>query len=227
MDYEINELAAQLEAEMNPNQMDDDELQGIVGKEIDDAIDFIDNWISPTRATATQYYRGEPFGNEEEGRSQVVSMDVRDTVQAIMPSLMRIFHGTDRTVEYAPQGPEDVAAAKQATEYANYIINRDNNGFLHIHAAFKDALIRKAGILKCYWDDQTRFETHDLSGLDDNALSAIMADPDVEVDIVASEPIGEPQIDPMTGQIMPPPMMHAVRATYTYPDGRVKLEAVP
>jgi hypothetical protein len=227
MDYEINELAAQLEAELNPNQMDDDELQGIVGKEIDDAIDFIDNWISPTRATATQYYRGEPFGDEEDGRSQVVSMDVRDTVQAIMPSLMRIFHGTDHTVEYAPQGPEDVAAAKQATEYANYIINRDNNGFLHIHAAFKDALIRKAGVLKCYWDDQTRFETHDLSGLDDNALSAIMADPNVDVEIVASEPFGEPQIDPMTGQIIPPPMVHAVRATYTYPDGRVKMEAVP
>jgi hypothetical protein len=140
MDYEINKLAEELAAELNPNQMDDDELQGIVGKEIDDAIDFIDNWISPIRATATEYYRGEPFGNEEEGRSQVVSMDVRDTVQAIMPSLMRIFHGTDRTVEYAPQGPEDVAAAKQATEYANYIINRDNNGFLHVHAAFKDAL---------------------------------------------------------------------------------------
>jgi hypothetical protein len=227
MDYEINELAAALEAELNPNQMDDDELQGIVGKEIDDAIDFIDNWISPTRATATQYYRGEPFGDEEDGRSQVVSMDVRDTVQAIMPSLMRIFHGTDHTVEYAPQGPEDVAAAKQATEYANYIINRDNNGFLHIHAAFKDALIRKAGVLKCYWDDQTRFETHDLSGLDDNALSAIMADPNVDVEIVASEPFGEPQIDPMTGQIVPPPMVHAVRATYTYPDGRVKMEAVP
>jgi len=227
MDYEINELAAQLEAELNPNQMDDDELQGIVGKEIDDAIDFIDNWISPTRATATQYYRGEPFGDEEDGRSQVVSMDVRDTVQAIMPSLMRIFHGTDHTVEYAPQGPEDVAAAKQATEYANYIINRDNNGFLHIHAAFKDALIRKAGVIKCYWDDQTRFETHQLTGLDDNALSAIMADPNVDVEIVASEPLGEPQIDPMTGQIIPPPMVHAVRATYTYPDGRVKMEAVP
>ena len=227
MDYETNEIALALQAEINPNQMDDDELQGIVGKEIDDAIDFIDNWISPTRATATQYYRGEPFGDEEDGRSQVVSMDVRDTVQAIMPSLMRIFHGTDHTVEYAPQGPEDVAAAKQATEYANYIINRDNNGFLHIHAAFKDALIRKAGILKCYWDDQTRFETHDLSGLDDNALSAIMADPNVDVEIVASEPFGEPQIDPMTGTIVPPPMVHAVRATYTYPDGRVKMEAVP
>jgi hypothetical protein len=227
MQNEINQLVSALEEELEVNVMGDDELQGIVGKEIEDAIDYSDNWISPYRATATEYYRGDPFGDEEEGRSQVVSMDVRDTVQAIMPSLMRIFHSTDRTVEYAPQGPEDVAAAKQATEYANYIINRDNNGFLHMHAAFKDALIRKVGVLKCYWDDQTKFETHDLTGLDDNALAALMSDPAAEIDILASEPFGEPSMDPMTGEMLPPAMMHAVRVTYTHPDGRVKLEAVP
>src|SRR6056300_1262701 len=158
MDYEINEMASELEAELNPDVMDDQELQSIVGKEIDDAIDFIDNWISPVRATATQYYRGEPFGDEEEGRSQVVSMDVRDTVQAIMPSLMRIFHGSERTVEFAPNGPEDVAAAEQATAYVNFIMNRDNDGFLVTHSAFKDALVRKVGVIKAYWDDQTKFE---------------------------------------------------------------------
>lgn len=227
MDYEVNKLADEIEQELNPNVMPEEELQGIVGKEIDDAIDFIDNWISPQRATATQYYRGEPFGNEEDGRSQVVSMDVRDTVQALMPSLMRIFHGSDQTVEYVPQGPEDVAAAKQATDYANYIINRDNNGFLEMHAAFMDALVRKVGILKVYWDDQTKFETIPYSGLDDMALAALMSDPKVEVEIVASRPMGEPMQDPLTGQEMPAPMMHDVRAVYTHPDGRVKLEAVP
>ena len=227
MDYEVSKLAEQLEQEMNPDVMSDEELQGIVGKEIDDAIDFIDNHISPIRAAATQYYRGEPFGNEEDGRSQVVSMDVRDTVQALMPSLMRIFHGSDQTVEYVPQGPEDVAAAKQATDYANYIINRDNNGFLEMHSAFMDALVRKVGILKVYWDDQTKFETVSYSGLDDASLAALMSDPAVDVEIVASEPMGEPMQDPLTGEDMPVPMMHAVRATYTHPDGRVKLEAVP
>jgi len=227
MDYEVSKLAEELEQEMNPDVMPDEELQGIVGKEIDDAIDFIDNHISPIRAAATQYYRGEPFGNEEDGRSQVVSMDVRDTVQALMPSLMRIFHGSDQTVEYVPQGPEDVAAAKQATDYANYIINRDNNGFLEMHSAFMDALVRKVGILKVYWDDQTKFETVSYSGLDDASLAALMSDPAVDVEIVASEPMGEPMQDPLTGENMPVPMMHAVRATYTHPDGRVKLEAVP
>ena len=227
MDYEINQMMSALEEELNPDVMKDDELQGIVGKEIEDAIDYIDNWISPMRATATQYYRGDPFGNEEEGRSQVVSMDVRDTVQAIMPSLMRIFHGTDRTVEFVPQGPEDVASASQATDYANFIINRDNNGFLEMHSAFMDALVRKVGIIKVYWDDQTKFETYDMSGLDDASLNALMSDPDVEIEITASTPVGEPMMDEMTGMIMEPPMEHSVRATYTHPDGRVKVEAVP
>lgn len=227
MEYEINEMVTDMEAEFDPNVMDDDELQGIVSSELEDARDYIDNTVSPVRASATKYYRGEPFGNEEEGRSQVVSMDVRDTVQAIMPSLMRIFHGSDRTVEYVPQSAEDVAAAKQATEYANYVINRDNNGFLHMHAAFKDALIRKVGVLKCYWDDQTKFETHDFTGLDDNALNALMMEPSAEIEIVASEPLGEPMMDEMTGQMIMPPMVHSVRVTYIHPDGRVRLEAVP
>ena len=59
MDYEISEVAAQLEAEMNPDAMSDDELQGIVGKELEDAIDYADNYVSPLRATATEYYRGD------------------------------------------------------------------------------------------------------------------------------------------------------------------------
>ena len=226
MKNEISDMIEDIE-EQFLDVMDEDELQGIVGKEIDDAIDFIDNWISPVRATATKYYRGEPFGDEEEGRSQVVSMDVRDTVQAIMPSLMRIFHGSERTVEFAPNGPEDVAAAEQATAYVNFIMNRDNDGFLVTHSAFKDALIRKVGIIKAYWDDQTKFETHELTGIDDAGLAAIAADPAAEIEVVASQPMGEPQMDPMTGAIMPPPMVHSIRVTYVHPDGRVKIEAVP
>ena len=227
MENEINDLVNELEQEIDPNVMSDDELQGIVGKEIDDAIDYIDNNISPIRAQATEYYRGEPFGDEEDGRSQVVSMDVRDTVQAILPSLMRIFHSTDNTVEYAPQGPEDIAAAEQATDYANFIINRDNNGFLAMHSAFKDALIRKVGILKCWWDDQTTIDAYNYTGLDDNALAALAADPDAMITVQASMPVSGPALNPMTGEMMPPPMMHDVRVEYTRPDGRVKLEAVP
>jgi hypothetical protein len=176
---------------------------------------------------ATKYYRGEPFGNEEEGRSQVVSMDVRDTVQAIMPSLMRVFHGSDESVSYIPTGPEDVENAQQATDYANFVMNRDNNGFLVMHSAFKDALIRKVGIVKCFWEDKTEVETFHMTGLDDAALAAIAADPAAEITVQSSETVGEPQIDPMTGQFIMPPMVHDVTVEYVRPDGRVQIEAVP
>ncbi|MGB1875939.1 MAG: portal protein [Rhodospirillaceae bacterium] len=227
MEKDVSYMADELEQLVNPDVMDETELQSIIGKEIDDAVDYIDNTISPARAKATEYYRGQKFGDEEEGRSQVVSMDVRDTVQAILPSLMRIFHSSDRTVEYSPTSEEDVAAAEQATDYANFIINKDNEGFLSTYSAFKDALIRKVGVLKCWWDDQTRIEAYNYSGLDDAALAALAANPDAEIIIQSSEPIGEPMQDPVTGEMMPVPMVHDVRVEYIKPDGRVKLEAVP
>jgi len=118
--------------------MSDEELQNIVAGEIDDAQAYIDDVISPERAEAGQYYKGEPFGNEEEGRSQVVSMDVRDTVQAILPSVMRVFFGSSNVVEYAPNRAEDIQVAEQATDYVNYCLTRDNNLFIHAYAMFKD-----------------------------------------------------------------------------------------
>lgn len=213
-------------------EMTEDELQGILAGQIDDAVDYSDNTVSPSRATATKYYRGEAFGDEEDGRSQVVSMDVRDTVQSILPSLMRIFTSSDKTVEYAPNGPEDVAAAEQASDYANYIVNRDNPGFLVMYSAFKDALIRKVGIIKAYWDDDVKISTDKLTGLDEMALSALMSDPDSDVEITESYTVSEEMeemIDPQTGQpvSVPPPMFYDVTVRRESSNGKVKIESIP
>ena len=133
-----------------PEAMDDAELESIVNGELTDAVSYIDTDISPIRAKGTEYYRGDPFGNEEDGRSQVVSMEVRDTVSAMLPSLMRVFFSTENVVEFVPRGPEDDAVAQQATDYANYVFSSDNNGFMQSYAIFKDSLVRKCGIAKCW-----------------------------------------------------------------------------
>lgn len=222
-----NELTNEVNALINPDYMDEDELQGIVGAEIDDAVDFIDNIVSPVRAKATEYYRGEPFGDEEEGRSQVVSYDVRDTVQAILPSLMRIFTASDYVVEFTPRNPEDVPMAEQATEYVNYIFNRDNDGFMVLHTAFKDALVRKAGIVKFYWDESFETETSEMTGLDDMALATLSSDPLIQIDMIRS--YEAPEILP-PGAIqmgIPVPILHDARVTRRLPRGRVKVEALP
>ena len=220
------------------NPMDDTELQGIVAGELEDAVSYIDADISPIRAKGTEYYRGDPFGNEEDGRSQVVAMEVRDTVSAMLPSLMKVFFSSENVVEYVPRGPEDVAGAQQATDYANYIFSNDNNGFMTTYALFKDSLVRKCGIAKYWWDEVEEVKIEDYSGLDDQTVQLLMQE-GAEVKIVVSYPdpsmpmdMMQPQVDPATGlplpvEAMQQPMLHDVQIKRTTKDGRIRIMAVP
>jgi hypothetical protein len=215
--------------------MDDAELQAIVTQDLTDAISYVDSDLSPTRAKGTEYYRGDLFGNEVEGNSKVVAMEVRDTVSAMLPSLMRVFFNSENVVEFAPRGPEDVKMAQQATDYANYVFQNDNNGFLTSYAIFKDALVRKCGIAKFWWEDEEKVRIEEYTGLDDQTLEMLMQEPGAEVKIVVSYPdpaIDEMQIstiDPMTGQpvMAPPAMVHDVQIKRITKDGRIKIMAVP
>jgi hypothetical protein len=217
-------------------QMDDSDLQGIITSDLEDAISYIDSDLSPVRAKGTEYYRGDPFGNEEEGRSQVVAMEVRDTVSAMMPSLMRVFFSTENVVEYIPRGPEDVKGAQQATDYANLIFTSDNNGFMTTYALFKDALVRKCGIAKYWWEEEEKVRIEEYSGLDDQTLQ-ILSQENAEVKIVVSYPdpsISQEMIDQVNAQAMaagqpapPVPMIHDVQIKRVIKDGRVRIMAVP
>jgi hypothetical protein len=208
--------------------MSEEQLQGVISAEIYDAISFIDDDIGGNRALATEYYYGQPFGDEDEGRSQVVSMDVRDTVQGILPSLMRIFFGPERVVEFTPQGPEDVQNAEQATDYVDFIFKRDNPGFKILHSAFKDALVRKCGIIKYWWDESVEVKAESFSMLDEQSMMMLIENPDVEISAVREYPV--PGTEPMNeaqGIMTPPPMMYDVEIKRRIKTGKVKIEALP
>lgn len=224
-------MAEMLQREMQvpeEDRMSEEELQGIVSSEIKDAVTFIDEDVGGARAQATEYYHGMPFGDEEEGRSQVVSMDVRDTVQGILPSLLRIFFGPERVVEFAPQGPEDVATADQATDYCDYIFKRDNNGFKILHSVFKDALTRKVGVVKYWWDESVEVKAERFSMLDEGSMLVLTQDTDVEISAVHEYPMPgyAPQNDAM-GIMVPPPMLYDVEIKRRIKKGKVKVEALP
>ena len=131
--------------------MDKIEFQSLIRGEIEQAVNYHDSEFAADRIKAMSYYLGEPLGNEVDGRSQVVQTEVSDMVEMIMPQLIKVFAETDDFVRFEPRGPEDVQAAAQATEYVNFILNADNDGFQIMHDFFKDALIFKAGILKHFW----------------------------------------------------------------------------
>lgn len=157
---------------MQRRYMDDSDLEAALGAELDDAASFIDMEVGPERALATKFYRGDKFGDEEQGRSQVVMPLVRDVARATLPSLVRIFCGAQRVVEFASGAVGKDEFAEDATETVNYVLMRQNEGFKILWSAFKDALVRKTGFIKWWWDDSITVTTKQFTGVSDEQLYA-------------------------------------------------------
>jgi hypothetical protein len=224
---EVSIEEPEMEDEQVEEPVSEEELQNIITAEIDDAQDYIDDVISPERALAGQYYKGEPFGNEEEGRSQAMSMDVRDTVQAMMPSIMKVFFAANNVVEFAPNGPEDIDSAQQATDYVNYCLTRDNNLFNECYSTFKDALIRKNGIMKVWWDTEKDVTTHYFTGLDEATFSVLQADVNIEVKDVEIT-YGEMMVETPMGMMgQTQPATYDCTVVRTVEKGRLCVQSVP
>ncbi|HEX7129122.1 MAG TPA: hypothetical protein VF217_03520 [Rhodanobacteraceae bacterium] len=119
------------------------------------------------------YYHGRPLGNEVEGRSQVVTQDTRDTIEWVMPQLMRMFAGTDETIRFEPEGPEDEALAEQETEVVNYYL-RKSDGFMVLHDFAKDGLLLKNGYVKVWWEKRTCESFEQYTGLTLDELTLII-----------------------------------------------------
>ena len=181
--------------------MSEEEYQGAVKAAIKDAADYIDDEVAPDREKAIKYYRADPFGNEEEGRSQVVMTEVRDTILAMMPSLLRVFTASEKPVEFAPRRGEDVAMAEQATDYVSYVFNVDNPGFTILHSAFKNALLTKIGVFKWYTETKVDVREEKYSGINQGQLQLLQQDGSIDLLMVVQTGEGEP--DPMTGQPSP------------------------
>jgi len=161
-------------------KLTDTELRALLDEEIRGAVGYNSSELSNQRKAALDAYHGEPYGNEVEGRSAYVSRDVADTIEWIMPSIMRIFTGGDTIVRFEPQGPEDEKAAQQATDYVNHVFQRQNDGFLALYTWFKDALLSKNGFLKVYWEKYTEYKTESYENLTDDEFAMLLQDPEVE-----------------------------------------------
>jgi hypothetical protein len=161
-------------------QMGDDELKAILDSEINNSMGYIGGDLTEQRRKAMDYYLGEPFGNEVEGRSKVVSTDVSDVIEWIMPTLMKTFCATDEVVRFDPVGPEDVEAAEQETDYINHVFYKDNEGFLILYTFLKDALLQKNGIVKSFWEKDTCKKPETYEGLDDQQFLLLMQDDELE-----------------------------------------------
>ena len=207
---------------------DMENLVGVIKSEMDDAKDFI-HQVGQERAESTEYYLGtEPEGTSSL-QSEFISTDVRESVLFMLPSIMRTFFGTKKIVEFIPKGPEDIQLAEQQTDYINYIIQQKNPGFQVLYNAFKDALVRKTGFVKVFWDDSVSATTHEYTNIDPVSYQALILDKDVEVvsESVTKETITT--IDPLTQE----EITQEIPASYDLTIRRLKqknqvcIEAIP
>jgi len=199
-------------------------LKAIIDSEIDNAIGYLESETTLDRAKALEFYLRQPYGNEVEGRSQVVTGEVAESIDGALPSLVRVFTQSDDIVRFEPKGPGDEEGAKQATEYANWVFYSQNSGFTILHDWFKDALMQKVGVIKAYWDTKVDVTKETYENLTDDELMLLLSDDSLDVVEQDTTEI-EGQFDEM-GQ----PMMfrsHNIVVSKKTSRGSVKIENVP
>jgi len=142
--------------------------------------------LSEQRSKSMRYYLGEPYGDEVEQRSQLITREVLESVEWLTPSLMRIFM-EGNAVSFDAEGPEDEEAAEQETDVVSHIFWNQNNGFYNTLSAIKDGLLSKTGWLKIWFDESETEEREEYSGLDEIATMALLTDDSVEREVVDHE----------------------------------------
>lgn len=207
-------------------RMKDEDLLDILNRKEDAAVHYIHGKLGADRENAMREYHRLPYGNEEEGWSQIVASDIQDSVEWILPALLRTFTATDKAVSFEPSTAKDVAGADQATDACNYVFYKQNNGFLVLYTAIKDMLTVKNCAVMWRKEDIETVSSVPFKGASEEMLALMLQEEDAEIEQARPAPIldeqGQPQIDPMTGQ---PVMGYDGRIKKTEKKSIVKVEA--
>lgn len=209
--------------------MTDSELSAMIRAEIDDSDGYRESELSLRRKKAMEYFDG--VMNDvpaRKGRSQVTSHDLSDAIGWILPGLMRVFASGDRVADYEPQGPEDEEAARQATDYVNYVFNQECDGYRVIHDACMEALKLGNGLGKVYWDASPVYDIQDVRGLSDEVWLMLASADDVDILQHTQRLVMEEMVDPATGmavEVETP--VHDARIRRKTANGCLKVECLP
>ncbi|MDG3577133.1 phage portal protein [Rhizobium sp. YJ-22] len=200
----------------------DDTFSTTIGYLVEDAEAYRDD-LSAKRQKANDYYDGEmkAYVPEIDGRSRLVSRDVRKTIKKVLPSIVRVILGGDKVVEYQPVAKGDEASAEQATDYINNVVFPESNGYNAVQDAIHDALKLRNGIIRWWYDEKITTTVSKHTGLDEMSLVQLVADDDVTV---LEQEQGVEQIDTPQGPAEVPTYTVKIRRRETR--GITRLEAV-
>jgi len=204
------------------SKMSEQDIQSAIKTAIQSAIDYVDSDIAGQRERAQKYFDGLVDLDHEEGRSRVVSTKVRDVVRGAKPSLMRIFMSNNKFVEFTPKGPEDVENADQATAYCHWVFNKVG-GYNVLSNAIHDSLVKKVGVVKVWWNQETIAKSYTYENLSDDEVQVLVNKEGVEV--VEHRQDIEMEMDEFGIDVER--NSHSMVITHKYEEGEMVIEGIP
>lgn len=205
-----------------PKPMDRIDVQTALKSAIQDAVNYVEEEVGENRIKAQRYFDGETDIGYEKGRSKVVSTKVRDAIRGAKPSLMRVFLSNDKYVEFVPKTAQQVAQAEQATTYIHWALN-ESDGYNVLNNAFHDALLKKTGIVKVYWEDYYEVDIRELTNLEEPQYLSVVNRDDVEVIEQMKEAVVS--VDETGAEIER--NVYSVKIGVTREEGKLCVEGVP
>ena len=180
--------------------MDDEQLLHHLQLSEEDSAQFVFGSLATARRKAAREYYRRPYGNEEDGWSQIITSDVQDSIEWMLPDLLDVFITSEDAVVFDPTRESEVEGAKQATDACNYVFYKQNNGFLVLQTAFKDALMSRNCAV--HWRKETvrSKETIPVRNASLEQLALQMQEAGEKAELLDVEELQQPLIDPTTGQ---------------------------
>lgn len=184
---------------------DDQTLLRILIEEENDAATYYDSELAREQALALDRYFGRPYGDGSEipNRSQIVTRDIQDSVNWLLPHLLRHFTQTDDLITINDDAIDDHDPLLQdAADYLRHVFFKDNDGEGVIHDYLFDGLVQKLGVIRCAWEPADPQPPKTMEGLTFDQVLRYGNDPRYR--IIAAQQDGEIEAEPQPLQSAPP-----------------------
>lgn len=190
---------------------DDETLLRILIEEENDAATYYDSELAREQALAMDRYFGRPYGDGSEvpNRSQIVTRDVQDSINWLLPHMLRHFTQADDLISVNDDALDDGDQTLQdAADYLRHVWFKDNPGETVIHDFLFDGLVQKLGVIRAAWEPEDPQPPDVRHGL--TADQVIRFEQDPRYRLLAAEQDGvvdaEPQaLQPVAPMALPPP----------------------
>lgn len=163
-------------AERKTKRLSDHGLGKLVDRKLSQSVSWYNSNLSKEREKVLKYYNGSLPARQREGSSSYISTEVFDAVEGMKSQLLETFSAGREIVKFNANGPEDVEASRIATEYCDYVVFSQNDGYGLFNEVITDGLMARAGLAKVYWHECHDDVDQEFADLPEEAVQMLAAD---------------------------------------------------